>query len=512
MTPRLKEKEACRFFQQIISGIDYVHKLGIVHRDLKPENLLLDKNKNIKIVDFGLSNLYKTNEMLKTACGSPCYAAPEMIAGKKYVGLRVDIWSAGVILYAMICGYLPFDDPDTQLLYRKIMSGDYTIPSHVSPEGRKLMESILNIDPERRYTIEQIRNHPWYKLHTPKEPQGIIVGYHKIPLDETILNQVPSYGYDIEEVKKNINNNKHNKMTTLYYLLMLKAAKTGHSSPADITSSTFTPELIGSGPSKTEREASVERNIGGGRSESIPKQRQTEREPSENRGLPSEKNREREKDREREREREKERDDSLTPSRGRVVDGSFGGGSKVDPRKSETRQQDSTKPQPKPSIDLNRSRNTGVNTSKAANNNNFYDIQKPKSPKVSMSPVPRRDEPTDRQRNTNTDLGTSMELDSSLANSNMQKKILMNKIKEINEGGSKERRVADPLVSDSRAEKNRAVNTSTPNAGYNMMGYENRSVDRKVTPSQQGPSATILKESFKSSFCLIRYRKIRRRR
>lgn len=103
-----------------------MHKLGIVHRDLKPENLLLDKNKNIKIVDFGLSNLYKNNELLKTACGSPCYAAPEMIAGKKYVGLRVDIWSAGVILYAMICGYLPFDDPDTQELYKKIMSGDYS--------------------------------------------------------------------------------------------------------------------------------------------------------------------------------------------------------------------------------------------------------------------------------------------------------------------------------------------------------------------------------------------------
>ena len=75
---------------------------------------------NIKIVDFGLSNIYKPNELLKTACGSPCYAAPEMIAGKKYVGLRVDLWSCGVILYAMLCGYLPFDDQDTQVLYKKI--------------------------------------------------------------------------------------------------------------------------------------------------------------------------------------------------------------------------------------------------------------------------------------------------------------------------------------------------------------------------------------------------------
>lgn len=86
----------------------YLHKLNIVHRDLKPENMLLDWNNNIKIVDFGLSNTYKKGDLLKTACGSPCYAAPEMIANKAYVGLDVDIWSCGVILFAMVCGYLPF--------------------------------------------------------------------------------------------------------------------------------------------------------------------------------------------------------------------------------------------------------------------------------------------------------------------------------------------------------------------------------------------------------------------
>lgn len=230
-----------------------MHKLGIVHRDLKPENLLLDKNKNIKIVDFGLSNLYKNGELLKTACGSPCYAAPEMIAGKKYVGLRVDIWSAGVILYAMICGYLPFDDPDTQELYKKIMSGDYSIPSHVSPEGRQLIKLILNTDPEKRFTIEQIRNHPWYRLNPPAEPQGIIYGYHKIPIDETILAQVAGFGFDSEDVRKMLNNNKHNKMTTLYHLLMLKASKGGYSSTADINNPVFNPKLLNA-PKESEKD------------------------------------------------------------------------------------------------------------------------------------------------------------------------------------------------------------------------------------------------------------------
>ncbi len=122
---RIKEPEACVFFQQLISGVEYIGKLNIVHRDLKPENLLLDHNKQIKVVDFGLSNTYRNGELLKTACGSPCYAAPEMIAGKKYHGTIVDVWSCGVILFAMICGYLPFEDPNTSSLYKKILSADY---------------------------------------------------------------------------------------------------------------------------------------------------------------------------------------------------------------------------------------------------------------------------------------------------------------------------------------------------------------------------------------------------
>lgn len=244
---KLTEREACKFFQQIIAGVEYVHKLNIVHRDLKPENLLLDKQKNIKIVDFGLSNIYKPNELLKTACGSPCYAAPEMIAGKKYVGLRVDLWSCGVILYAMLCGYLPFDDQDTQILYKKIMNGDFTIPDHVSPEGRDILKCILNTNPNMRYTIPEIRRHPWYSTYRSDlgdPPKGIIVGYHKIPVDNKILNQVSNYGYEPELVRKHLEANKHNRMTTLYYLLLLKAIKNGYTSPADIASPAFVPDAL----------------------------------------------------------------------------------------------------------------------------------------------------------------------------------------------------------------------------------------------------------------------------
>lgn len=161
---RLQDSEACRFFHQILAGIEYLHKIKVCHRDLKPENLLLDENMNIKIVDFGLSNTYKTEkETLKTACGSPCYASPEMIAGKRYFGLDTDIWSLGVILYAMTVGYLPFEDADTNKLYKKILSCEYLVPGYVEKPAKDLMKHIMQIDPKKRYNINDIKAHPWYK-------------------------------------------------------------------------------------------------------------------------------------------------------------------------------------------------------------------------------------------------------------------------------------------------------------------------------------------------------------
>ncbi len=116
----MPEHQARRFFQQLISGIEYSHRLKIVHRDLKPENVLLDDDLNVKIADFGLSNEIKDGDFLKTSCGSPNYAAPEVIRGGLYTGPEIDVWSAGVILYVMLSGRLPFEDDDVQALFTKI--------------------------------------------------------------------------------------------------------------------------------------------------------------------------------------------------------------------------------------------------------------------------------------------------------------------------------------------------------------------------------------------------------
>ena len=240
---RLSELEACKFYQQLISGVEYLGKLRVTHRDLKPENLLLDKMKNIKIVDFGLSNLYRNNELLSTACGSPCYAAPEMLSGKRYNGLQVDIWSSGIVLYAMICGTLPFEDSDNNILYKKIKQGNFNIPEFVSDKAKDILHRILNIDPVKRYTIEQIKSHPWFNMINPKlyMSEGLLLNTYIVPIDEDIINQMSNeYEYNSVEVRINLLANKHNHLTTTYYLLLKKKLKKGEKSICN----TFSIEFI----------------------------------------------------------------------------------------------------------------------------------------------------------------------------------------------------------------------------------------------------------------------------
>ncbi|KAH7914572.1 kinase-like domain-containing protein [Hygrophoropsis aurantiaca] len=165
---RMPEPRARRFFQQLISGIEYSHKLKIVHRDLKPENVLLDEDLNVKIADFGLSNEIKDGDFLKTSCGSPNYAAPEVIRGGLYTGPEIDVWSCGVILYVMLCGRLPFEDDDVQTLFTKISQGSYHMPSYLGTDARALINSMLAVDPVKRITIPEITQHPFFITDLPR--------------------------------------------------------------------------------------------------------------------------------------------------------------------------------------------------------------------------------------------------------------------------------------------------------------------------------------------------------
>uniref|UniRef100_A0AAY4EER7 non-specific serine/threonine protein kinase n=1 Tax=Denticeps clupeoides TaxID=299321 RepID=A0AAY4EER7_9TELE len=164
---RMAEKDARRKFKQIVAAVHFCHCRNIVHRDLKAENLLLDHNLNIKIADFGFSNLYSRGQLLKTWCGSPPYAAPELFEGKEYDGPKVDIWSLGVVLYVLVCGALPFDGSTLQNLRARVLSGKFRIPFFMSTDCEYLIRHMLVLEPSKRLSMEQICKNKWMKQGDP---------------------------------------------------------------------------------------------------------------------------------------------------------------------------------------------------------------------------------------------------------------------------------------------------------------------------------------------------------
>ncbi|CAG8497322.1 9408_t:CDS:10 [Paraglomus brasilianum] len=207
----LKERDACRLFAQLISGVDYLHQKHIVHRDLKLENLLLDRNRNIIITDFGFANQFDNakDDLMATSCGSPCYAAPELVISEGlYVGSAVDIWSCGVILYAMLSGYLPFDDdpdnPDGEninLLYKYIINTPLVFPEYVSPDARDLLRKMLVPDPAKRCDMKVIMSHRWLAAYTYlfqysiRELEAVANPLHSIATPESYGLSVPNSSY-----------------------------------------------------------------------------------------------------------------------------------------------------------------------------------------------------------------------------------------------------------------------------------------------------------------------------
>ncbi|CAD6255125.1 unnamed protein product [Miscanthus lutarioriparius] len=188
---KLTEAVAHKYFQQLISAVDYCHSRGVYHRDLKPENLLLDENENLKVSDFGLSALSESKRqdgLLHTTCGTPAYVAPEVINKTGYDGAKSDIWSCGVVLFVLVAGYLPFQGPNLMEMYRKIQNGDFRCPSWFSHKLKKLLYKILDPNPNTRISVQKIKESTWFR----KGPGETRTVKEKIPSQNATTNAAPA--------------------------------------------------------------------------------------------------------------------------------------------------------------------------------------------------------------------------------------------------------------------------------------------------------------------------------
>nr|BAJ94976.1 predicted protein [Hordeum vulgare subsp. vulgare] len=219
---RLKEPEAIRFLRQIVQGVEYCHANLVIHRDLKPENLLLDSNNNIKVNDFGLSNMMSPGSFLTTYCGSPLYSSPEIILETNYIGPEVDVWALGVIIFAMVTGYLPWDGDTLKQQVHNAIKARYEVPSHVSFECADLISRCICVDPKQRATIAEIRQHPWLSKGYNAPPLSCYPSKREVKeIDNEILEKLAEVGFDKATVSADLFAGRSTKQTFVLYFLML---------------------------------------------------------------------------------------------------------------------------------------------------------------------------------------------------------------------------------------------------------------------------------------------------
>ncbi|KAJ7115870.1 kinase-like domain-containing protein [Mycena epipterygia] len=226
---RLPTEEALGYFQQIIAAIDYCHQFNIAHRDLKPENILLDEDFNVKIADFGMA-AWQANGMLRTSCGSPHYAAPEIVSAKAYNGSAADIWSCGVILHALLAGRLPFDDEDIGILLEKVKEGAFDMPEDIDPLAQDLIKKMLTANTEHRITMPELLVHPFFTSIKPKSTTFAIPDLDSIArpigslasIDPDIFANLRTlwHGTPDAEIVQSLRNNEQNWQKGVYHLLV----------------------------------------------------------------------------------------------------------------------------------------------------------------------------------------------------------------------------------------------------------------------------------------------------
>uniref|UniRef100_A0A7N6B6N0 Protein kinase domain-containing protein n=1 Tax=Anabas testudineus TaxID=64144 RepID=A0A7N6B6N0_ANATE len=225
---RLTPKEARKFFRQIISALDFCHSHSICHRDLKPENLLLDEKNNIRIADFGMASLQVGDSLLETSCCT--HTAQFIMRGEKYDGRKADAWSCGVILFALLVGALPFDDDNLRNLLEKVKLGVFHMPHFIPPDCQNLLRGMIEVDPNKRLTLEQIQKHTWYLAGKnepePEQPVPRKVAIRMLAsaeeIDPDVLESMHSLGCfrDKDKLTKDLLSEDDNQEKMIYFLLL----------------------------------------------------------------------------------------------------------------------------------------------------------------------------------------------------------------------------------------------------------------------------------------------------
>ena len=232
-----EEAEACKIFTQILSGLEYLHNNYICHRDIKLENMLFDEYGDAKLTDFGLSQRFEDSDDFNNAVGSPLYAAPEVLKSGSYKGTLADIWSMGICLYIMVCGNFPFEGEELQEAVKNIILKTFEVKDYVSPLFKDLIYKILEKNPKKRLTIQQIKNHPWMHIidfNFMKSP-GVIINKDIIPVDVDVVKEIA--GKDESKIINIINDilsNIHNSYIILYYLKIEIKKRNNKSTISDI--------------------------------------------------------------------------------------------------------------------------------------------------------------------------------------------------------------------------------------------------------------------------------------
>ena len=225
---RLSENETLIIFVQLLDALVYMHKMNIAHRSIRTEHILFDKNNRPKLIGFNYSTFYEKNKKIKGMFGSLCYTCPEILNDEEYVPELADVWSLGVVLYVMICGYLPFSEENDEKNKELISEGKIEYPKEISNKVKDLLKHMLDINCNKRYNLQKIMKHPWVKKYTENKNMflgGINVFEIKYPTDEKILNIIEKYfgnNFNKEEIKKDLGENKYNEGTGLYKLLLKK--------------------------------------------------------------------------------------------------------------------------------------------------------------------------------------------------------------------------------------------------------------------------------------------------